>query len=239
MSAIPETPPGAWLVARYAPVSLFALKASYATSSVGTTLVTPTPYAVKMALVDAAFRAGRADAECAQLLSALREVEVRLAPPDAVVTHTFAKIRQEPKEQKPDEVYISSIAYRELASQHGELHWALGVAPDTPLAAELEALLPLVRYIGKRGGFIQFLGAEWRHGRLGPRFTAPVHQGELPVPARSHVVPLDDFGPEASLEVLSSFSEKPAKRDRHRRFVETVVPLGRVRAGAGFTEYRQ
>src|SRR5207249_1141555 len=93
--------PGRWLVARYEVVGLFSLKSSMATSSIGKTLLVPTPYAVKMALVDAGFRAGLPGEECAGLVEALAAVPVRVAPSSsAVVTHTFTKIRQEPK--KPD-----------------------------------------------------------------------------------------------------------------------------------------
>ena len=45
-----------WLVARYAPTALFSLKPSLATSSGATTLLAPTPYALKMALLDVAYR---------------------------------------------------------------------------------------------------------------------------------------------------------------------------------------
>ena len=47
-----------WLVFQYAPAALFSLKSSRATSTVGKTLLTPTPYAVKMAFLDAALRHG-------------------------------------------------------------------------------------------------------------------------------------------------------------------------------------
>ncbi len=231
--------PGPWLVARFAPASLFSLKASFATSSVGTTLVVPTPYALKMALVDAAFRAGESDDDCAALLRALIPVPVRIAPPDAVVTHTFTKIRQEPKKKTELEPYGSNIAYREMAFHRDDWHWAFGLEQDGPLAEKVAFLLPHIRYVGKRGGFVQYRHAEWQ-AALNSEFTQVVGPNiPLLIPPRCHIVPLDDFGPEASLEVLSSFSEQKARRDRHRRFAETVVPLVRGRSGAGFTEYRK
>ena len=46
-----------WLLASFKPVTLFSLRMSIATSSAAKTLLVPTPYAVKLALVDAAFRA--------------------------------------------------------------------------------------------------------------------------------------------------------------------------------------
>jgi hypothetical protein len=231
--------PAEWLVARFAPVSLFSLKPSFATSSVGTTLVVPTPYAIKMALVDAAFRAGDAEDECAALLEALVPIPVRIAPPEAVVTHTFSKIRQEPKKQVELKPYISNIAYREFAAFSDEWRWAFGLARESGLAVRLARLLAYVRYVGKRGSFVQFLGVDWQ-AALSEEFTAPLEPGGgLALSPRSHIVPLDDFGPEATLRVLSSFSSEKARRDRHRVFVDTVVPLGRARTGPGFTEYRR
>src|SRR5579875_325917 len=73
--------PGRWLIGEFEPVSLFSLKISSATSSVGLTLAIPTPYAIKMALVDAGFRAGLTDEDCAAMLRVLSRVEVRIAPP--------------------------------------------------------------------------------------------------------------------------------------------------------------
>jgi hypothetical protein len=77
-----------------------------------------------------------------------------------------------------------------------------------------------------------------RERELGPEFAQPIDSGgTLLLPERAHVAPLDDFGPEASLAVLSSYAPSSPKRDRHRRFVQTVVPLGLVNSGPGFSEY--
>jgi hypothetical protein len=230
--------PGRWLIARYAPVALFSLKVSMATSSVGRTLVVPTPYAIKMALVDAAFRAGFDDTDCAALLRALVPVSVRIAPPGtAAVTHTFVKIRQEPKTADPLRPYGPSIAYRELVHHRGEWRWAFDLAAgDDVLAERLVHLAPRVIYVGKRGSFVQFLGLV-RADELDEHFTQPVDGGAFLVPAGAHIAPLDDFGPEADLETLSSYSDRSPRRDRHRRFVNTIVPLRIANTGPGFTLY--
>jgi hypothetical protein len=231
--------PGRWLVARYEVVSLFSLKSSMATSSVGKTLLVPTPYAVKMALVDAGFRAGLPDEECAGLLESLAAVPVRVAPSSsAVVTHTFTKIRQEPKQRDPACPYISNIAYREMVHCQGEWRWAVDLAAMAAQGADwLATCLPHINYVGKRGSFIQFLGI-YRQAELGEDFSQPLTTGgTLLIPPRSHITPLDDFGPEATLAVLSSYSTSSPKRERHRRFVQTVVPLGQVSTGPGFTLY--
>lgn len=233
--------PGHWFIAEYQPTALFSLKISLATSSVGKTLVVPTPYSIKMAFVDAAFRARLSHQECAEFLESLVNVELRIAPPGAAcVTHTFVKVRQESRGGDPLRPYIPSIAYRELVHHHGRWRWAFDLAAgDNTLAERLVRLAPHVAYIGKRGSFIQFVGFS-RQRDLGPEFTQPVQNEEAwTPPARAHIVTLDDFGPEANLKVLSSFTTTSPKRHRHRRFVQTIVPLGLVNTGPGFSEYRR
>ena len=231
--------PGRWLIAEYQPTALFSLKMSLATSSVGKTLLIPTPYAIKMALVDAAFRAGSTAPECEALLKALVAIDVRIAPGlRAVVTHTFVKVRQEPKVPNPREPYIATIAYRELVHHPDVMRWAFDLsACDDLVAGWIVELLPHISYIGKRGSFIAFRQL-LRVSDLGADFTQPVQMaGQWSPPARAHIAPLDDFGPDADMAVLSSYSKGKPKRDRHRKFVETIIPLGVVNTGPGFTEY--
>jgi hypothetical protein len=232
--------PGRWLVAEYQPTALFSLKISSATSSVGKTLIVPTPYSIKMALVDAAFRVGLSDTECAGFLQSLVAVDVRIAPSDAAaVTHTFVKVRQESRKADPLHPYDSTIAYREVAHHRGRWQWAFDLAAGDDIVGDrLVRLAPHVNYVGKRGSFIQFLGL-CRATRLGDGFTQPIQNEQLwSPPPRAHVVPLDDFGPEADLETLSSFTDRSPRRDRHRKFVDTIVPIGLVNTGPGFSEYR-
>jgi hypothetical protein len=71
-----------WMLAKYRPTGIFSLKSSATTSSGAKTLLVPTMYAVKMALVDAAFRSGedgeRVFEEVKELVSP--DVAARLNP---------------------------------------------------------------------------------------------------------------------------------------------------------------
>jgi hypothetical protein len=128
------------------------------------------------------------------------------------------------------------ISYREVAHQSGAWRWAFDLAAcDHATAQRMVEVFPHISYIGKRGSFIQFRRF-CRLAVLGVEFTQPIAQGG-PFPPRAHIVPLDDLGPEADLETLSSFTTKRPRRDVHRRFVDTIVPLGIVNSGPGFTEY--
>jgi hypothetical protein len=231
--------PGRWLIAEFAPTALFSLKVSSATSSVGRTLVIPTPYAIKMALVDAGFRAGLSDNDCGEFLRALAGIGVRIAPAqDTVVTHTFVKVRQESRDADPLRPYTSTISYREVAHLNLPINWAFDLATaDDASVNRLVELLPHISYIGKRGSFVRFLRV-YRISILGSDYTQPVSfEGAWSPPRRAHVVPLDDFGPDADLETLSTFTQKRPKRDQHRRFINTIVPVGIVNTGPGFTHY--
>lgn len=234
--------PGRWLVAEYQPTSLFFLKTSQATSSVGVSLIIPTPYAIKMALVDAAFRVGmNREQDYDDFLRSLVRVELRIAPAlTTVVTNTFLKIRQESRDGDPLRPYGPAIAYREMVYVQGPWLWAFDLAcGDDLLARRLVHLAPHINYIGKRGSFIQYHGFH-RCIELGPEFTQPLKSDASWVaPSSAHVRVLDDLGPEANLETLSSFTEVKPKRDRHRKFVSTIIPVGIVNTGPGFSEYRK
>jgi hypothetical protein len=224
----------AWLIYRYQPTALFALKTARATSTVGKTLLVPTPYAVKMAFLDAGLRAGLLlDAEA--FVDALKNTTVQLGvPEEACVTGTIQKIRQEPKKPTPEQPYISNIALREIVFFRG----ALLVAFDgSSCPNETLAIAPAVNYFGKRGSFFQYEGFEERT-QLDATFTHAIHQlGEVPL--RCHLATLDDFGPEANFDALNSYTATPIKRGRQRTWIETTVPLGVHNVGSGFVHYKR
>ena len=230
---------GRWLIFSYEPTTLFSLKMSRATSSVARTLLIPTPYAVKMAFIDAAFKVDW-QGDIAALIAAFAIVDLRIGVPEkAVVTHTIIKIRQEPKDRKSGPAYIPAVAYREFVHWRGSLRWAfdLGTAPEW-LPDALVEIAPAINYIGKRGSFIQFVGYS-REIELGPAFTQTLAGGEIKPTSGMQIAVLDDFGPEANFDALNSFSSVPIRRDKHRVLRETLVPLGLVNVGPGFSEYSQ
>jgi len=109
-----------WLVGEYEATTLFSLKPANATSSGGRTLLIPTPYAIKMAILDAACRLdGVAVAD--DLMKWLSPALVAICPPEyVVVNNTFIKVlrrrRNPAKEGSADAGYFQrTISYREYA----------------------------------------------------------------------------------------------------------------------------
>lgn len=245
---MPDRGRGEWLIARYLPVSLFSLRASYATSKGGKTLLVPTPYSVKMALIDAAFRcwgAGEAEAKARQAFEMVKGREVRIEPPEeCVVQNTFLKVLD--AERDGDLPFKNTIAYREFVQFEGLMAVALGGAG---LAAEersdLEMLFRHISYFGKRGSFWQFTGLDWVTGELDGLFSVALESGLWKDMAKYGVTQaLDDFGPalcetKDGFERISTYGAGEVKLNEHRVLTLTALPYQRRSATRRSTWYQR
>lgn len=228
-----------WLVFQYAPIALFSLKSSRATSTAGKTLLTPTPYAVKMAFLDAALRHGLTqDPEA--LVRWLAGAVLRIGVPrHACVTGTIQTIRQEIRdgERRRNRAlppYRASIAMREFVHYQGTIRLAFDLETCSPeLGALLLQTAPAINYLGKRGSFIQYLSGATQ-GALDASFTRPI-DGDDSAPGQRAT--LDDFGLKVSFAALNSYTATPVRADTDRRFVETAIPLRVYNSGPGFVHY--
>jgi hypothetical protein len=232
-----------WLVFQYAPVALFSLKMSRATSTMGKTLLIPSPYAAKMAFLDAALRHGLTE-NPEGLVRGLAKANLRIGAPDhACVTVTIQSIRQETRDEdrkrQPDlPPYRGNVAMRELVNHTGVLRLAFELRSLTPdVTALLIGAAPAINYLGKRGSFLQYLGCS-RDRVLGCGFTEPEKGINPRKTVRGQSVLLDDFGPGATFAALNSFSPAKIERGVHRAFIETLVPLVLYNSGPGFMHYR-
>ncbi len=83
-----------WLLADYHPVSLFSLRPATATASGGKTLLTPTAFALKMALLNSVIQtAGVAEGE--RRFPIIRDLRIMLSlPAQITVLKSFAKIQR-------------------------------------------------------------------------------------------------------------------------------------------------
>lgn len=232
-----------WLLARYKPTGLFSLKSSATTSSGAKTLLVPTMYAVKMALIDAAFRSGKDGAE---IFESVKPLEMRFRPPEyAAVTHGFVKIQREREvkdkknqaavELKQKSPFQPTVAYREFCAFEGELVVAINVEDK---AIWLEELLPAVSYFGKRGSFFQFSGLQYSES-LHERFTFSLDDAPEEFSLDVIVQPLDDLGERATFDAISTYSTSRAKLGRDRIIVQTAVPYTMVSSSRGYTLYRR
>lgn len=171
-----------WLIAEYQPTTFFSLRPASATSSGGRTLLIPTPFAIRMALLDAAIRT-QGLSKGKQFFSLIKQIRIAIQPANAIIVNkTFTKIlrfkefkvKASQKEAaltqaKADHQwpFQNTISYREYVQFAGKLVLAF----EGDKVENLSNLLWQVNYLGKRGGFIQLDNAPYFVHQLPQGFT--------------------------------------------------------------------
>jgi hypothetical protein len=231
-----------WLITEFEAATLFSLKMSSATSSGGKTLLVPTPFAVKMALLDAAFRT-RGAAEAERLWQDIRELQIALRPSARiVVTNLFQKVlrprRGEAGLDAPDAgPFQKTIGYREYAQWDG----ALGIGFQVESQRESEWLIELllhVNYLGKRGGFVQWLPPGRWDAELPFDFVqATAEQTTFSLNGTMQV--LDDSAAGLAFEKVNIYDKSPL-RGKDRVLRQIVLPNFRLtRSSKSFSLYER
>ena len=230
-----------WVLARYEMVCLFSLKASTATGSGAKSLLIPTPYALKMALLDAACRT-EGVARAQELWPALRDARVAVDPPPrALVTNLFAKVlklRRTPAQRgdMDEGPFGRTIAFREYVQHVGPLGVALGVGEAE--ASEVARLLAQISYLGKRGGIVQLLGVPDLSPELPPGYLA-IDQAQTEFACDGLLQVLDDCAPSLTFEQASVYSSQRVTLGKERLLRHIVLPYRPVRSSKSFTLYER
>ena len=255
-----EVRPG-WLIAAYTPTAFFSLRGTLSTSTGGATLFVPTPYAIKLALVDAAYRM-HGDDLARKVFKWVRDCEVRIKPPRSlVVNHTFTKIRQTARPSKetveqedsdkidelnedsenPKTPYTANIGYREYCAYQGTMEIALQrgdwAEEDERLIGKLFAH---INYLGKRGSFLQYLGWQVQLDLPGGFSILPEEWDRLNPNLYGVLQYLDDVGKGTwtdLFERINSYADKNLKLKEHRVLRQYLLPYKRRKSAKSFTYY--
>jgi hypothetical protein len=260
-----------WLVLEYAQAAPFSLRLSVATTAAAVTALVPSPACFKLAMVDAAFQAYASEQHARRIFDLIKGREVRVRVPEHIVVQkTFGRVLvpwEPPKTKGADRAaaikldlqaqnypFKRTISFLELAYWSEPIEVAIDItAVDTTSADDLGRLAWCVRYLGKRGRFVQLLGSRVvddeaisRDGRFGRRIDLMASDTEWP--ARFIQRPADDLGPNADFERVSAATEKRARRGEPGdlgksqaidRFVGLpfLLPLRLQRTGRSFAHY--
>lgn len=231
-----------WVIADYQPVALFSLKSALATSSGGKSLLAPTPFAIKMALLDAGFRTLGVH-EIGEHWPIIRDLTVAIdLSPKVVVTNLFTKIlkprRGSPPVGQADAGPLQkSIGFREYVWPVGTWRLGLGTTDETTVPL-LEHLLLQINYLGKRGGFIQIVGPPKTVPNLSQSFTLLNPEESQKTFQRDGILQvLDDCGPKMRLEHANIYSGKRISMGKQRVLHHIVLPYKLAQSSRGYSLY--
>ncbi|MBP8972742.1 MAG: hypothetical protein KBH93_02610 [Anaerolineae bacterium] len=229
-----------WLVAEYEASALFTLKPATATASGGKTLLVPTPFAIKMALLDVACRL-EGQTAAAEAWKWLGGLTVALRPaPTVVVNNTFTKVLKPRRgETRPGSKHAGyfqqTINYREYAHLAGTFAIALQLSADAD-AERLARWLLHVNYLGKRGSFIQLQGVPEIVDVLPEDFI--VVDGQLQgFDLGAVLTQLDDVGEGLSFERANIYSGEKITLGKHRVLRHVALPYRLVASSRGYSHY--
>jgi hypothetical protein len=223
-----------WTIARYQPTAFFSLKPHTATSSGGKTLIVPTPFAVKTALLDVAIRT-EGLARGKTVFPELRDLGVAVQlPPRLVVNNTFSRILRKARRPSPGQwPYQRTIGFREYVQFGGPVSLAFKNMSD-----DVVPLLAQVNYLGKRGGFIQLMSLPENVDELPDGFTVLTEDVSDAFPMGTLQM-VDDWGEKMTFERLNIYSDKRITAGTHRVFHHVVLPHQPVRSSKSYTLYER
>jgi hypothetical protein len=232
-----------WLLAEYQPTTLFSLKPAWATSSGGKSLLLPTPFAFKMALLDAVCRLeGVTVAEATW--PAIRDLIVALRGSERiVVTNTFTKILKPRRgEAAPGSAhagpYQKTIGFREYVFHSGPLGVGLQVDKERPIERLVGWLLQ-INYLGKRGGLVQLVNVPQTREALPDGFVVVAESGSGSFSINGIAHQLDDTGPEVSFGQVNIYSGENVRLAKDRVLRQVILPYRLVRSSKSYSYYER
>ncbi|HEU5349366.1 MAG TPA: hypothetical protein VFU63_12220 [Ktedonobacterales bacterium] len=248
-----------WVIVRYHPVTFFSLRPYNATSSGGQTLISPTAFAFKMALLNATIQTAGLDAG-RERFPVIRDLAIALDLPDRIsVLKSFAKIRRQAEFKKAETreqdiarlrdrkqyPFQSTIAYRELVqfgdplSAPSDNAIAVACMPSaSDLPSWLGPTLQAINYLGKRGSFLQSIGAPTVVDNLAPRFTI-ITRDSTDFLMNSTLQMLDDCSASMTFEHADIYSSKRITLGRERVLRHVALPYELTRSSRGYSLYER
>lgn len=217
--------------AKYLPTSLFSLKDSNSTNSGAKSLFLPSPYSIKMAILNQAITIGGDLGELQKknslLFSFVRNTKISFyIEPDSFfsVNKSFIKILKPAREGGG---FGQTVAFREYLYISNPLEIIFDVDSIEQMSY-LKRYLHKINYLGKKGCFIQFL--EYKDI---PN-EANVFEFNIKKLSFGIIQEYDDFDKTATFDNVNSFSTSNTKRTKEI----LVIPVAQSSSSKSFSLYK-
>jgi hypothetical protein len=235
-----------WLIAEYQPVTLFSFRSGMATNSGAKTLFLPTPFAIRIALLDAAIRTNGVVAG-PMAFDWIKDLSIAVRPPERVmVTNLFAKILKPSRKEEAEEAMGHTIAFREYAQLEGIVGLAFRLAVGQ--TNDLKQLIPQINYFGKRGCFFQMVKSPNEVEELPEGFVLMdgiyiQNNSVRGQPPRTFVAGLihimDDWGESITFSKANIYTNEKIVLGKDRVRKSVLLPYRLIRSSKSFSYYER
>jgi hypothetical protein len=213
----------------FQPTALFSLKDSNSTNSGAKSLFLPSPYAIRMAILNQAITLNGVDFETGkgknEWFKMVRDVEIDFyIQGDFCVNNCFVKILK-PSRSNPGEVQ-ETVSFREYLHINKAIEIIFTVQSDRQKTF-LQSYLNKINYFGKRGCFFQFI--EYKELPNKPNVKS-FNGNHL---SSGILQEYDDFDSKCAFENVNNFSSAASKRINLIR----ILPLVRTRSSKSYTQF--
>lgn len=227
-----------FILISYTPTSLFSLRTSFSTNKGAKTLLCPSPYAIKCALINGRIRwAGLENIK--DFVTRILPLKIAIKPPNiAIVQNTYTRIL----DSRDRLIFTSTIGFREFIFYEGDFTIAIDVKDwNQHEIDELKKSAAHVNYFGKKGSFFSYNNSWIQNSILDNLFSTPgvVSNSALKT---GIIQMLDDFSPESGQDNkiwqrISPFDDEDLKKDQ-RISLPTFLPYRLVKTTRKYAYYR-
>ena len=225
-----------WLEIIYKPTSLFSLKLSSATNSAGKSLPCPSPYSVKMALLNTIITYDSLET-AQENFDLIRDLDLHFCLPETfVVNNCMIRILKDndkvSKILKAINPFKSTVAFREYVYLSDEIHIAFDISNiSDEEVAFLQKWFARINYFGKRSCFFQFSGFNKKE-TLPNNYVKVFDKSFSP----GIMFPMDDVDKKAEFKNMDNYDFK-AKAKRTEKIY--IFPYKQVEANKNYTFFKK
>lgn len=221
-----------WLIITYKPLTLFRLRPSRTTDSGAQSLLVPSMWTVRTALLAQSYRLGGRET-ARETFELLQGLTVRISPPIRAVKTMLAwrgmGWKEESKQKKGKApVMRDGYGYREYVAYDGIFRVALSGVPINKIG-EISILACMVNYFGKWGSFFQCLNVDQAE-EIGHGFAEILNGMMATKPGV--IQELDDWGEGLTFEMVDMYCQEEPRLEKERALVPTILPYI-TRSGPG------
>jgi len=214
----------------FQPTTLFSLKDSNSTNSGAKSLFLPSPYTIRMAILNQAITLNGVDFETGkgknEWFKMVRDAKIDFyVKGNFCVNNCFVKILK-PSRSRPGEVQ-ETVSFREYLHINEPIE-LIFTAKNEKQKTFLQTYLHKINYFGKRGCFFQFLEYKEEPNNSNVSFlNDDILNGGI-------IQEYDDFNKKLAFEQVNSYSGKSIKREKQIM----ILPLARKNSSKSYTHYQ-